>query len=189
MTRKTGFMAGHIMRRIVFIIGGARSGKSAFAEQLATKSFHALSDPDASLYYLATAQAFDKEMQARIDLHQQRRNADWQTIDVPVDLPEKLTTYSHDNAIILVDCLSIWATNLLLTNTDIAQARDKFIAAVKSSPAKIFIVSSETGLGIVPDTSLSRKFRDANGTNNQAIAELADEVYFMVAAIAQKIKP
>ena len=177
------------MRRVVFIIGGARSGKSAYAEQLATESFHALSHPDASLCYLATAQAFDKEMKARIDLHRQRRNVDWQTIDAPVDLPEKLSACSHDKAVILVDCLSIWATNLLLANTDIAQARDKFIAAVKSSPAKIFIVSSETGLGIVPETSLTRKFRDANGTNNQAIAELADEVYFMVAAIAQKIKP
>ena len=177
------------MGRNLFVIGGARSGKSAYAEQLATDSFRALNHADASLYYLATAQAFDQEMQARIDLHQKRRNADWQTIDAPIDLPEKLVSCSHQQAVILVDCLSIWTTNLLIAEADIAQARDDFVQAVTESPATIIMVASETGLGIVPDTALSRRFRDANGITNQVIAQLADEVYFIVAAIAQKIKP
>ena len=128
-------------------------------------------------------------MQARIDLHQQRRNADWQTIDAPLDLPEKLVDCSHQQAVILVDCLSIWTTNLLIAEADIAQARDNFVQAVTESPATIIMVASETGLGIVPDTALSRRFRDANGITNQVIAQLANEVYFIVAAIAQKIKP
>ena len=180
---------GPIIGRNLFVIGGARSGKSAYAEQLATDNFRALNHADASLYYLATAQAFDLEMQTRIDLHQQRRNADWQTIDAPFDLPEKLVSCSHQQAVILVDCLSIWTTNLLIAEADIAQARDDFVEAITQSTATIIMVASETGLGIVPDTALSRRFRDANGINNQVIAQLADEVYFIVAAIAQKIKP
>ena len=177
------------MGRNVFVIGGARSGKSAYAEQLATDNFRALNHADASLYYLATAQAFDQEMQARIDLHQQRRNTNWQTIDAPIDLPGKLVSCSHQQAVILVDCLSIWTTNLLIAEADIAQARDDFVQAVTDSAATIIMVASETGLGIVPDTALSRQFRDANGITNQIIAQIADEVYFIVAAIAQKIKP
>ena len=177
------------MGRNLFVIGGARSGKSAYAEQLATDNFRALNHADAGLYYLATAQAFDQEMQARIDLHQKRRNADWQTIDAPIDLPEKLVSCSHQRAVILVDCLSLWTTNLLITEADIAQARDDFVQAVTDSPATVIMVASETGLGIVPDTALSRRFRDANGITNQVIAQLADEVYFIVAEKKKKIKP
>ena len=177
------------MGRNLFVIGGARSGKSAYAEQLATDNFRALNHADASLYYLATAQAFDQEMQARIDLHQQRRNADWQTIDAPLDLPEKLVECSHQQAVILVDCLSIWTTNLLIHERDIEQARQALIDTLRECKGRIILVASETGLGIVPDNALSRRFRDANGLLNQAVTAAADEVFFMMAGIALRIKP
>ena len=177
------------MGQIQFVIGGARSGKSAFAEKLAMASFNAMTGDSVDLFYLATAQAFDDEMQKRIDLHQQRRNEDWQTIDAPLDLPEKLQACGHENSTILIDCLSIWTTNLLIADAHIDAARSALLDAVTASPANLVVVASETGLGIVPDTPLSRKFRDSNGLTNQMIAAVADDVYFMVAAIAQKIKP
>ena len=180
---------GSKMGRTIFVIGGARSGKSAFAEQLAADFFSNITCNNANLCYLATAQACDDEMRARIKLHQNRRSKSWKTIEAPFNLSEALTTCSDKNQIILIDCLSVWTTNLLIANVNVEKARNKLMDAIKSSQATIILVASETGLGIVPETPLTRQFRDENGITNQAIAELANEVYFLVAAIAQKIKP
>ena len=173
---------------IQFVLGGARSGKSEFAEKLALASFATMPTNNARLVYLATAEAFDDEMQARIDLHKARRSADWQLCDAPIDLPAMVRTHDGEDATLLVDCTSVWTTNLLINGKDIQDYRDDFIDALSTASGKIIVVASETGLGIVPDNKLSRQFRDANGRTNQAIAQIAHSVFFLVAGIAQKIK-
>ena len=173
---------------IQFVLGGARSGKSEFAEKLALESFSAMSTNSARLVYLATAEAFDDEMQTRIDLHKARRCADWQLCDAPINLPAMIRAHDGKEATLLVDCTSVWTTNLLINGKDIQDYRDDFIDALSTASGKIIVVASETGLGIVPDNKLSRQFRDANGRTNQAIAQIAHSVFFLVAGIAQKIK-
>lgn len=177
------------MISLTFVIGGARSGKSKYAEELAMKSHAGISQNNKNLHYLATAQTFDNEMRERIAEHQKRRNTDWQTTEAPINLPEKIKAVSHPNAVILVDCLSVWVTNLLINKVDLETSFKLLFEEIKFSPSCIICVASETGLGIVPDNALSRQFRDANGKVNQMLAVLADEVYFMVAGIPQKIKP
>ena len=173
----------------VSVIGGARSGKSAFAEQLALQEFKKKTTENKNLFYLATAQAFDEEMQTKILLHQKRRSSIWQTIDAPVELSKEVLACSQKDNVILIDCLSMWTTNLLIKNANIKKERQALVENITSSMATIIIVSCETGLGIVPDTPLSRKFRDENGDTNQIIAHLANEMYFMIAGVPQKIKP
>ncbi len=182
-------IASHLMGYLTFVIGGSRSGKSQFSENLALDSYADAPAANRGLYYLATALAFDDEMSKRIERHQERRNANWQTIDATIHLPAKIRSMNHQGAIILVDCLSVWTTNLLIKGLDIDPQREQLCDAISSSSARIICVASETGLGIVPDNLLSRQFRDANGENNQAMATLANDVYFMIASIAQKIKP
>jgi adenosylcobinamide kinase/adenosylcobinamide-phosphate guanylyltransferase len=168
--------------RIRFVLGGARSGKSAYAESLALKS-------GGDLVYIATAEIFDEEMEARIDLHRQRRGPEWKLVEAPVDLPQAIRASDGENTVILVDCLSVWTTNLLIHEQDIAQSRDALLETLRDCRGSIVLVASETGLGIVPDNALSRRFRDANGLLNQAVAATADEVFFMTAGIALRIKP
>ncbi|MEK9936716.1 MAG: bifunctional adenosylcobinamide kinase/adenosylcobinamide-phosphate guanylyltransferase [Rhodobiaceae bacterium] len=168
--------------RIRFVLGGARSGKSAYAESLALKS-------GGDLVYIATAEIFDEEMEARIDLHRQRRGPEWKLVEAPVDLPQAIRASDGENTVILVDCLSVWTTNLLIHDQDIAQSRDALLETLRDCHGSLVLVASETGLGIVPDNALSRRFRDANGLLNQAVAATADEVFFMIAGIALRIKP
>lgn len=168
--------------RIRFVLGGARSGKSAYAESLALKS-------GGDLVYIATAEIFDEEMEARIDLHRQRRGPEWKLVEAPVDLPQAIRASDGENTVILVDCLSVWTTNLLIHDQDIAQSRDSLLETLRDCHGSLVLVASETGLGIVPDNALSRRFRDANGLLNQAVAAIADEVFFMIAGIALRIKP
>ena len=170
--------------RVQFVLGGARSGKSAHAEALA----QARKD-GGDLVYIATAEIFDEEMQARIDLHKQRRGPEWALVEAPLDLPRAIHDSDHQNATILVDCLSVWTTNLLVHDRDMEEARRALIDTLRTCRGGIVLVASETGLGIVPDNALSRHFRDANGLLNQAVAAAADEVFFMAAGIALKIKP
>ena len=173
---------------IQFVLGGARSGKSEFAEKLAMASFAATPANRARLVYLATAEAFDDEMQARIVRHKARRSADWQLCDAPIDLPAMIRAHDGRDATLLVDCTSVWITNLLINGKDIQSYCDDFIDALETVSGKIIVVASETGLGIVPDNKLSRQFRDANGKTNQAIAQISHCVFFLVAGIVQKIK-
>ena len=172
-------------RKTSFVLGGARSGKSLHAETLA-KTQHTASG---QLVYLATAQIFDEEMQARIDLHKQRRGPEWVLAEAPVDLVDTLRRFEHPNNVILIDCLSVWITNLIIGEHDIAAHRDSLIAHLAISISSLIFVASETGLGIVPENALSRQFRDESGRLNQMVARASDDVFFVTAGIAQKIKP
>ena len=172
-------------RKTSFVLGGARSGKSLHAETL-TKTQHTASG---QLVYLATAQIFDEEMQARIDLHKQRRGPEWVLAEAPVDLVDTLRRFEHPDNVILIDCLGVWMTNLILGEHDIAAHRDSLIAHLAISISSLIFVASETGLGIVPDNALSRQFRDESGRLNQMVARASDDVFFVTAGIAQKIKP
>ena len=172
-------------RKTSFVLGGARSGKSLHAETLA-KTQHTA---PGQLVYLATAQIFDEEMQARIDLHKQRRGPEWVLAEAAVDLVDTLRRFEHPDNVILVDCLSVWMTNLIIGEHNIAAHRDSLIAHLAISISSLIFVASETGLGIVPDNALSRQFRDESGRLNQMVARASDDVFFVTAGIAQKIKP
>lgn len=168
--------------QIKFVLGGARSGKSAHAEGLAEAA------GDAPVY-IATAEIFDSEMESRIALHRERRGPHWQLAEAPVELPEALAAADKDGGVILIDCLSVWITNILVHDKDTDAATDHLVRALSACRGTIILVASETGLGIVPENRLSRRFRDANGRLNQAVAALADEVFFVTAGIALRIKP
>ena len=174
------------MAHIQFVIGGARSGKSAIAENL-TK---AVSETvEGRLVYVATAQIFDDEMQTRIDLHRQRRGPEWDLVEAPIDLDHAIAEAAEEDNVLLIDCLSVWITNILINDMDTDDAREKLVSSLANASGHIVLVASETGLGIVPENKLSRQFRDASGTLNQAVAALADEVFFVMAGIATKVKP
>ena len=162
-----------------FILGGARSGKSRHAEAV----IEALPSP---WVYIATAQAFDSEMQDRIALHRDRRPKHWQTIEAPLDLPRAVREAGEHP--VLIDCLTLWVTNLLLGDHNTDDAFDGLIVALRARTAPTVIVSNETGLGIVPDNALARRFRDMAGVLNQRVAALAQRVDFVVAGIAMRVK-
>jgi len=162
---------------LTLVLGGARSGKSAHAEALIT----ALPPP---WVYVATAQAFDGEMRDRIAAHRARRAAGWETVESPLDLVGPLAT----DRPVLVDCLTLWLTNLMLGGHDIAAATTALEAALESRAAPTVLVANEVGLGIVPDNALARAFRDAAGRLNQTIAARADTVLFLVAGLPMRVK-
>jgi adenosyl cobinamide kinase/adenosyl cobinamide phosphate guanylyltransferase len=164
---------------ITLVLGGARSGKSRHAEDLVVR--HA-----APWVYVATAQAFDDEMRIRIAEHQARREDGWRTAEAPIDLAGAL-----DRAAalpVLVDCLTLWLTNLLLGGHDIPAATAALEAALDRRQAATVLVSNEVGLGIVPGTPLGRSFRDAAGRLNQRMAARAGHVLFMVAGLPMTLK-
>jgi adenosylcobinamide kinase/adenosylcobinamide-phosphate guanylyltransferase len=165
--------------RLGLILGGARSGKSRHAEAIVT----ALPSP---WVYLATGRAWDEEMRERIALHRQRREAGWRTVEVPVALADALDREAAHP--VLVDCLTLWLTNLLLEEHDVAQATDALLAALERRRAPTVLVGSEVGLGIVPDTALGRRFRDEAGLLHQKIAAVADRVVLVVAGLALTMK-
>ncbi len=168
----------HNKTKTCFVLGGARSGKSAFAETLAKK----MAADTRKLVYVATAQIFDDEMQ-------KRRGPEWTLCEAPIDLCNTLRKCDTQDHVILVDCLSIWTTNLLLAEHDLETARQELKDHLAKNISSIIFVASETGLGIVPDNALSRRFRDESGLLNQQVASVADEVFFVTAGIAQQIKP
>lgn len=165
---------------LVFVLGGARSGKSMFAEARMT----ALPPP---WIYIATAQAFDEEMRDRIAKHRARRDAPWRTIDAPHDLAAALRD-APKHAPVLVDCLTLWLTNRLLADADLAAERAALVEALVTRDAPTIVVSNEVGLGIVPADALSRRFRDEAGFLHQAVAAAADEVHLMVAGLSIRAK-
>ena len=162
---------------LTLVLGGARSGKSRHAEAL----IQALPPP---WTYIATAQAWDAEMRARIDLHRARRPAGWQTVEAPLDLPAALAGPGPA----LVDCLTLWLTNLMLGGHDAAAAADALDAALDARSAPAVLVGNEVGLGIVPDNALARAFRDEAGRLHQRLAARADTVLFMVAGLPMRVK-
>jgi adenosylcobinamide kinase / adenosylcobinamide-phosphate guanylyltransferase len=162
---------------LTLVLGGARSGKSRQAEALVT----ALPAP---WIYVATAEAQDEEMRARIATHRARRGDGWVTVEAPLDLSDALAT-PHPA---LVDCLTLWLTNLMLGAHDLAAARDALDAALDARAAPTVLVANEVGLGIVPDNALARAFRDEAGRLNQHLAARAENVLFMVAGLPMRVK-
>ncbi len=169
------------MTRSTFILGGARSGKSALAEKLARES-------GLLLHYIATGQAWDAEMRERIGQHQNRRGPEWTTIEAPIELTCAITPLDFDDNAILIDCLTLWVTNLMMAERDLDEAFERLASAIAGAKARIFIVSNEVGLGIVPDNAMARAFRDHGGRLHQKIAAVADEVYFVAAGLPLKMK-
>ena len=171
-------------KKIIFITGGVRSGKSQFALQLGQK----FPGPKA---YLATAQALDREMAERIRRHKRNRPKDWQTLEEPLRLSEILREEGDHFRLILIDCLTLWISNGLMahwTEKKFLQEAERLRRACRDTRCSLIIVSNEVGLGIVPDNRLARMFRDLSGLLHQKVAEQADEVYFMVAGIPLQIK-
>lgn len=165
---------------LTLVLGGARSGKSRFAEAAVT----ALPAP---WLYLATAEAGDEEMRARIADHRSRRAEGWVTSEVPLDLADALLSLPEGRPV-LVDCLTLWLSNALLAGRDL-DAESRRLADVLSRPRGPWVaVSNEVGLGIVPDNALARQFRDAAGWLNQRVAARADSVFLTVAGIPLRLK-
>lgn len=166
---------------ITFIIGGARSGKSRFALQKASlQSIRKM--------YIATAQPLDDEMRERIERHRQERSDEWMVSEEPVNVASLIKDSHNKYDIILIDCLTLWLSNLIQTGLDIEPEIESLIKALGDCQSSLFIVSNEVGFGIVPDNALSRRFRDMSGLLNQRVAEIADEVYLVTAGIPLKIK-
>jgi len=165
----------------LFVIGGARSGKSRYAQERAEAT-------GLSPVFIATAQAFDGEMRERIARHQADRGREWETVEAPFDLTQAIMERAGPDSVLLVDCLTLWVTNLMLGERDIASATQCLIGELQNARGPIIIVSNEVGLGIVPDNALARRFRDAAGTVNQQIAAIADEVRFMAAGLPLTLK-
>ena len=165
--------------RLTFVLGGARSGKSRYAESL----FTALPPP---FIYVATAQPGDDEMAARIAEHRARRGPGWRTIEAPRELRDALAACG--NAPALLDCLTLWLSNLVLGEADIELEIKGLEAALAAAAAPVVVVANEVGSGIVPEFPLGRKFRDLQGVLNQRIAARADRVVLMVAGLPLPIK-
>jgi len=170
------------MTRHVLVLGGARSGKTAFAEQLAIRS-------GSRPAYLATAEALDAEMRDRVESHKAGRAARFTTFEEPLALPETLLRVSSEHDVILVDCLTLWITNLLMANEDVAKAVSELGATlVQLKASKVILVSNEVGLGIVPDNAMARTFRDLAGAAHQRLAQICDDVHFIVAGLPMTLK-
>jgi len=170
-------MADHIL-----IVGGQRSGKSRFAEELVVKSGR-------RAVYIATATVGDDEMAARIALHRGRRGAAWTTHEAPLDLPATLDRAVSPDAAVLVDCLTVWLSNLMAAARDIGGETDALVAALASASGPVVVVTNEVGAGIIPDNPLARAYADALGTLNQRVAAAVGRVIFMAAGRPLLIKP
>jgi adenosylcobinamide kinase/adenosylcobinamide-phosphate guanylyltransferase len=163
------------------VLGGARSGKSRHAEDL-------IDGAAGSALYLATAEPRDAEMRARIAAHRARRGPHWATIEEPLALAAVLAAEARPNRPILVDCLTLWLSNLVLAERDIAAESERLLATLAQLAGPVVLVANEIGLGIVPDNALARLFRDHAGHLNQQVATLADRVVFMAAGLPLVLK-
>ncbi|WP_172124861.1 MULTISPECIES: bifunctional adenosylcobinamide kinase/adenosylcobinamide-phosphate guanylyltransferase [unclassified Devosia] len=170
------------MQRHVLVLGGARSGKTAFAERLAIRS-------GGSPAYLATAQALDSEMRERVATHQRGRGGRFTTIEEPLALSQTLLRAGNSHDVVLVDCLTLWITNLLVANADVAAAVEELVNGLaKMEKTRVILVSNEVGLGIVPDNAMARTFRDLAGAAHQRLADICEDVYFVVAGLPITLK-
>ena len=164
----------------IFVLGGAASGKSVYAESLVIKA-------DARPVYIATARAFDTEMEAKIARHRARRGPEWRDLPAPDDLPRALATLV-EGEIALLDCATMWLTNAMLAERDLEAETDALIEALSACAAPVVIVSNEVGQGIVPDHPLGRRFRDAQGLLNQRLAAASDAAVLVVAGLPLALK-
>jgi len=166
------------------VLGGARSGKSAFAQAAAEAR---AAQTGGRPVMIATAQAFDSEMAERIARHREDRGAAWTTIEAPLDLAGALAGLGADD-IVVVDCLTLWLSNLMLDERDVAAAAAELVGTVGRFEGALWLVSNEVGFGIVPDTPLARRFRDEAGRLHQALAQAADAVTLVVAGLTLRLK-
>lgn len=164
----------------ILIGGGSRSGKSRYALEVARRY-------GGRFAFIATAQAFDDEMRERIARHREERGPEFTTVEVPVELAAALRTATGYDAII-VDCLTLWLSNLLLAERDLNAATVELARVAASLQTPVILVTNEVGCGIVPDNPLARQFRDAAGRLNQQIAAAAAEVYFMAFGLSLRMK-
>ena len=167
---------------VYLITGGARSGKSTFAEDLACRLC-----PDGSgRCYIATAEVTDDEMRERIKRHRERREGKFHTVEAPVELGKAIGENSAEAGVILVDCLTVWTNNLLYYGKE--EERGALVTALKEASCDVVLVTNETGMGIVPANELSRRFRDLAGFINQDVAAVADTVVLMVCGLPLYVK-
>jgi len=169
----------------VFVTGGARSGKSDYAMSLAEKS-------GGRLVYIATATAGDDEMRERIENHRRSRGMNWKTIEETLDLSGAVSSLGGEGTVV-IDCLTLWLTNLMMQDMeafeDVAVNKARELAdALRTFKGTVVVVSNEVGMGIVPENTLSRRFRDVAGLVNRVMAASADEVYLVVSGIPVRIK-
>jgi adenosylcobinamide kinase/adenosylcobinamide-phosphate guanylyltransferase len=183
--------------KIIFVTGGARSGKSSFALKDA-------SGTGGERAYIATAEALDVEMRERIQKHREDRGGGWDTFEEPLRIADTLAEVKRKYSVIIIDCLTVWLSNVMfltekpepgiVTPEEIIQnlvdelRRSKDSSPQRQQASRIYLVSNEVGMGIVPDNALAREFRDRAGSLHQKVAELSDEVYLIVAGMAVKIK-
>ena len=177
--------------KLIFITGGARSGKSSFAEKIAAKI-------SKEVAYIATGQPLDDEMKIRIKKHKDRRPTNWETYEKPIEVTELVSRLGLEKEVILIDCLTLLVSNLLLRKEDKvgdSKREEEILLEIKKLAeisykvsAQVIIVSNEVGMGLVPETSLGRFYRDILGRANSIIADKADEVFMMVSGIPLKIK-
>ena len=169
--------SGHI----TLVLGGARSGKSGFSERMAQET-------GLERHYIATGRAYDEEMRERIARHRIDRGEGWQTHEEPLRLAEILTEFAGPGRVVLVDCLTLWVTNLMMDERVIDSEASALVDQLLKVSGRVILVSNEVGLGIVPDNKMAREFRDHAGRLHQKIAAIADEVYFVAAGLPLKMK-
>jgi adenosylcobinamide kinase/adenosylcobinamide-phosphate guanylyltransferase len=173
------------VKEIVFVIGGCRSGKSTYAMQTAERV------PAEQKIFIATCVPQDDEMKRRVARHQKERSQNWVTVEAPLNLPEAIRQNSRSGDVILVDCLTLWVSNLLMETGDeskIEETISQFINAIEKAAGPIVLVSNEVGTGIVPENALARQYRDIIGRVNQDVAKTAGRVIWMVAGIPVTVK-
>ncbi|MGE7370895.1 bifunctional adenosylcobinamide kinase/adenosylcobinamide-phosphate guanylyltransferase [Neorhizobium sp. NPDC001467] len=169
-------------RGSALVLGGARSGKSVFAEKLAL-------DSGLERHYVATGRAYDDEMRERINAHRTQRGKGWQTHETPLDVVGHLKHLDQPGRVILVDCLTLWVTNMMMeAEATIGRQAQALTAHVAEAQARLIIVSNEVGLGIVPENRMARAFRDHAGRLHQQVAAATSEVYFIAAGLPLKMK-
>ncbi len=178
-------MSGGPLPRVTLILGGARSGKSAQAEAMIEAG---IGDAYEGALYLATARAGDAEMAARIEEHRRRRGKVWRTVEEPLELARELLAGADPAFPVLVDCLTLWLSNIMEAGRDVDAEVQALVAALQDAGGPVVLVSNEVGLGIVPDNALAREFRDRAGRLNQAVAKIADRVVFVAAGMAINMK-
>ena len=175
-------------KHLTLVLGGVRAGKSSYAQRLAAGGKRVL--------FVATAEAGDEEMKARISAHREGRPASWDTLEEPIDLAGAMRPLLHRYDTVLLDCLTLWVSNLLLRNPDIESSRgeilpeaERLLELYRSGDASWVVVSNEVGLGVMPPTELGRVYADELGRVNRLVAEQADDVYLMAAGLPLRIKP
>jgi adenosylcobinamide kinase/adenosylcobinamide-phosphate guanylyltransferase len=166
-------------KKLIFITGGCRSGKSRFALDYANQHF-------SKKMYLATCEALDQEMAQRIEHHKKMRGPEWHTIEEPIEISDQIKLHGDEVEVIVLDCITLWLSNLLMRRKDdleIMEEISRFINTIKEKQTSLILVSNEVGLGIVPVDPLGRRFRDLSGMANQKIAEVVNTVILMVSGI------